>query len=134
MKKHILTYNEFNRIVEELNSDVNSDLEVDKRAIQQQIKDFNSKKNNLTSIFAKDMKVWETEAAKLIQDNKYLAIWWKIKKIEHQLEVAKKTPQPDNKEDAKSNANKLAELQRDLNDAKKEMITKQNNDLKLLRL
>lgn len=134
MKKHILTYNQFNRIVEELNSGMNSDLEVDKRDIQQQIKDFNSKKNNLTGIFAKDMKVWETEAAKLIQGNKYLAIWWKIKKIEHELEVAKKTPEPDNKEDAKANAAKLAELQRDLNDAKKEMVTKQNNDLKLLRL
>lgn len=132
--KNLLTYNEFTKVFEDLNGGVNSDSEVRKREIQEQVKEFNSKKGSMESIFARDIKRWEEEAAKLIGSNPYLAIWWRIRKIEHEIATAKKTPAPTDVRDAKRSQEKMQEMTRDLNDLKKEMTEKQQNDMKLLRL
>jgi ElaB/YqjD/DUF883 family membrane-anchored ribosome-binding protein len=134
MEKNLLTYTEFRKIYEDMGDTVNSDLEVRKREIGERLKEFSSKKGSLNSIFSRDVKTWEDEAAKLIKSNPYLAIWWRIVKIQNQMVTMKKTPVSDDPRDAKRNQEKLQELNSDLNNLKKEMTEKQSDDMKLMRL
>jgi len=75
----------FKLFLEEVQN-INSDKEVRLKGYQDKINYYNSNKGKFVSILAsKKPEVWEDEANKIINGNKYLGKQWKINKIEHKI-------------------------------------------------
>ena len=80
--KHLIKKSKILYLFEADEVNMNSPKETQLKAHEALVSEYNSKKNSLNSITDKDRESWEDEAKKIINGNKYLAMYWKIAKIE----------------------------------------------------
>lgn len=118
----ITSINEWKRVNELVDPDLNSDKSVKLKAYQDDLKYYNTNKNKFDPILTLDEEKQEEAANKLINGNAYLGIAWKMAKLEHGIEKAEEDIRGELTEEEKAeinntnteNKNKLRELQYDL--------------------
>ena len=79
-------YKTFEMFLEEVKV-VNSDKEIKLKDYQDKIKAYNDNKEKFKPIFAKNQATWEDEAAKIINNNKYLGHVWDQAKAQNDIDV-----------------------------------------------
>lgn len=81
----ITNLNEFRKkLNEEVNAEINSDKALKIADYENDIKYYKTNQRKLESILSLDSEKWEEEANKIINNNKYMGIYWKLIKAQKQ--------------------------------------------------
>jgi hypothetical protein len=125
----------FKLFLEEVKN-INSDKEVRLKDYQDKINYYNSNKNKFLGILStKKQEIWEDEANKIINGNKYLGDKWKIDKMDFTIkqDEAKIKSNELTAEEEKKIALDIANHKKELNKLKQESLREIQDDLKNLQ-
>ena len=125
----------FKLFLEEVQN-INSDKEVKLKDYQDKINYYNNNKNKFAGILStKKQEMWEDEANKVINGNKYLGDKWKIDKMDFTIkqdEAKIKTNELSDEEEKKV-ALDIANHKKELNKFKQDSLKEIQDDLKNLQ-